>query len=491
MTKNWIVKIILTSFLCVFVLWLFVNKSGINTLPIQSEDTVPTMFLPVTLIKERTMFADTYVKMMKERYPQPDDKLGILGYTPFYLKKVVKLSEPYKECLKHPKDAICSVTTNKYETHYMTAFTVVPGLLITPVYLIPLAFNMPITWDNLILLSHISAALVVMLCGVFMYILLRRFFLTRSEDNSKAVLLTSVYLFGTVNFAMVSQSLWQHGFVQLFIIIGLIFLLNGLTKYSKSAFMISGLFLALAVLSRPTAALFAVLLYILIPIAFRRDLPKLIRATAFQALGVLPAAVFFFWYNAKYFGSIANQGYAGQFLNSWLSPFPEGFLGIWASPSKGILIYSPILLYIFFGLYRAVRNKKIENKSIYIISAVIILLHTLLMGKWKHWYGGFSFGYRLASDALPFFILLLVPYITSSFHEKYKKIFYSLFAFSVFVQISGMIFFDGIWHNAYDNGFRDTKWLWSVKDSEAGFNVRRVLVKFGALDRACPKCLPN
>ena len=74
---------------------------------------------------------------------------------------------------------------------------------------------------------------------------------------------------------------------------------------------------------------------------------------------------------------------------------------------------------------------------------------------------------------------------------KYKKLFYFLFAFSVFVQISGMVFFDGIWHNAYDDGFRNTKWLWSVRDSEAVFNIRRVLVKFGALDRACPKCLPN
>ncbi len=489
--KVTIIKISCFAFLIYFLGFLFLNKSGINTLPIQSEDTVPAMFLPVTLIKERTMFADTYVKMMKERYPQPDDKLGILGYTPFYLKKVVKLSEPYKDCLKHPKDAVCSVTTNKYETHYMTAFTVVPGLLITPVYLIPLAFNMPVTWDNLILLSHISSALIVMLCGVFMYILLRKFFLARSGDDSKAVLLTCVYLFGTVNFAMVSQSLWQHGFVQLFLIIGLIFLQTGLTKYSKSSFMLSGLFLALAVLSRPTAALFAVLLYVLIPITFRRDFPKLVRGTVYQALGVLPAAFFFFWYNAKYFGSIANQGYAGQFFNSWLSPFPEGFLGIWVSPSKGILIYSPVLLYIFFGILRVVKNKKIENKSIYIISAIIILLHTLLMGKWKHWYGGFSFGYRLASDALPFFILLLVPYITSSFHEKYKKVFYALFAFSVFVQISGMVFFDGIWHNAYDDGFRDTKWLWSVRDSEAGFNVRRVLVKSGFLERACPECLSN
>jgi len=43
----------------------------------------------------------------------------------------------------------------------------------------------------------------------------------------------------------------------------------------------------------------------------------------------------------------------------------------------------------------------------------------------------------------------------------------------------GVIFYDGIWHAAYDDGFRETAWLWSLKDSEVAFNIRRVLVKFG------------
>jgi hypothetical protein len=54
-----------------------------------------------------------------------------------------------------------------------------------------------------------------------------------------------------------------------------------------------------------------------------------------------------------------------------------------------------------------------------------------------------------------------------------------------------MIFFDGIWHNAYDKGFEDTSWLWSIRDSELAFNIRRVLVKLGLLERACPQCLPR
>jgi hypothetical protein len=114
-----------------------------------------------------------------------------------------------------------------------------------------------------------------------------------------------------------------------------------------------------------------------------------------------------------------------------------------------------------------------------------------VMGKWKHWYGGWSFGYRMASDVIPFMVLMIVPFLNSSLYGRFRKIFFSLFAFSVAMQIFGIIFFDGIWHAAYDRGFTDTRWLWSVKDSEIAFNMRRVLVKLNVIDQACPQCLPK
>jgi hypothetical protein len=57
------------------------------------------------------------------------------------------------------------------------------------------------------------------------------------------------------------------------------------------------------------------------------------------------------------------------------------------------------------------------------------------------------------------------------------------------MQVFGIIFFDGIWHAAYDTGFKNTSWLWSIENSEIAFNIRRILVKFNLLDRACSTCL--
>ncbi len=479
--KNFML-IFLSGFLVYFGSFMFVYFSGLNTLPIQSEDTVPAMFIPVTLLKEGTFYADTYYDMMLDRYPHPDDRNGKDGLVPFYIKRIQ--SNESAPCQKLP----AGMTATCFKTHYVTAFTLTPGILATPVYLPALLAGMQITWENLILLSHMAAALIMSFSGGFMYILLKKHFFPQPDQDKKAIFLTSIYLFATVNFAMLSQSLWQHGALQLFTIAGLIFLLNALKNQKPAHFALFGFFLSLAVITRPTAALFAVLLYLLIPLTLKK---QGIKPTIYTFLGVLPVVAFFVWYTLVYYGGFSNNGYASQMGNSWISPLWEGFLGIWVSPSKGILIYSPVLFFSLVGAYKAFKNKSLENRPLFLLSVVIIVLHTLVMGKWKHWFGGFSFGYRLASDVLPFFIILLASYVLSDLYARTRKVFYVLFAFSVGVQLMGMVFFDGIWHNAYDMGFKDTRWLWSLQDSEAAFNVRRVLVKSGYLERACPECLPN
>ena len=97
----------------------------------------------------------------------------------------------------------------------------------------------------------------------------------------------------------------------------------------------------------------------------------------------------------------------------------------------------------------------------------------------------------MSSDVIPFLILLLVPFVQSDHFTKYKKVFYVIAGLSVYIQLLGIVFFDGIWHAAYDKGFTDTSWLWSLKDSELVFNVRRVMVKLGLLAKACAQCLPQ
>lgn len=456
--------ITLGSFLIFFLSWAFAYVIGVNTLTIQSEDTVPALFTPFAVVNEHTLYLDTYYEMMRDRYPHPDDPTYEKDLTPFYLKKI----------------------QSDQEIHYISAFPIISGLLAIPVYIIPIALNATFTWDTLALLGHITGALVVSLSGYVLYVLLKNFFL----DQKKSLLLTVVYLFGTINFALISQALWQHGAVQLFTLLAVYNLLKSIRQIGRPIHIISfGFFSSLAVLSRPTALLVVPILFLVVLQKHRLRIKPLLRYILLFALGAVPNILFFVWYNQTYYLSILNQGYASQLGDSWQSKFPEGFLGLWVSPSKGLLVYSPILVFALVGFYKVHKEKKLAKNLLFICSFLIVLLHTLILGKWKHWYGGWSFGYRMASDVLPFLILLLVPYVKSAAFEKYKKIFLVLLIFSVGVQIFGIIFFDGIWHAAYDNGFTETGWLWSLQDSELVFNIRRILVKFGYLEKACPNCM--
>lgn len=453
-------KIFVGSFLIFFSFWFVSYKAGFNSLPIQSEDTIPAMFLPVTIIKEGTFYANSYYDKIISKYPHPDDKSYEKGMTPFYFKKV--------------------------DDNYISAFPLITGFLALPVYLIPVLLGINITWTNLIYLSHISSALIISFTGYVFYLLVKNYFL---KERTRAYLLTFIFLFANINFALVSQSLWQHGSVQLFAVLFLYFLFN--KKY-----LVSGLSLSLAVLARPTAALFVPFLAVLVlesvNTGSKLELKKNFKPYVTFTFGFLLSVLFFVWYTNKYYLGIENNGYASQYILGWLSKFPEGFLGLWLSPSKGILIYSPIFIFSIVGTYLALKKKnylKRENLK-YLVFFSIVLVHTLILGRWKHWYGGWSFGYRMAADIIPFLVLLIVPFLNSDLFTKYKKTFFGLLIFSVLVQIFGIFFFDGIWHAAYDLGFENTSWLWSVKDSEFVFNIRRILVKLGYLQKACPTCAP-
>jgi hypothetical protein len=503
--KKNLLMILLFGFMIYFFSWLFIYKTEINTLAIQSEDTIPAIFQPVVIIKEKTLYLDTYYDMMLERYPHPDDKSYTKGLVPFYLRAIKQKSNTVETIIDDQTKSFLLYNNSRAiseETHYISAFPLIAGLLAVPVYFFPVVFNMSITWENLIILSHISSALIMAIAGGFFYLLLKSHPFSLNEKNAK--LLTYVYLFGTINFAHISQALWQHGVVQLLSIVSLLLFFKGISperikRFSPSSniwyLFFAGALLGFAFLARPTAAIYWPFLIVLLFQYLYKEIKDFVLAGVTFLGGLIPPAIFFIWYNFTYYKSLLNQGYSDQITSEWLGKLPEGALGMWISPSKGILIYSPIAIFSLIGLMIVVRELKRggdwETYLKYIIFALIITLHTLVLGKWKHWYGGYSFGYRMLSDVLPLIILLMIPYVISDLFKKTKTVFYLLFGVSIAIQVYGLIFFDGVWHAAYDRGYNNTSWLWSLKDSELAFNIRRILVKLGLLERACPQCLPR
>ena len=485
--KKLYASLFIVSFSVFFFPWFFLNKLQINTLPIQSEDVIPAMYLPYALLQEKTMYLDKYYPQMLKSYPHPDDRLYNKGLVPFYLKKITvtpNIADNLdKFFIRHYSDA---------QTHYVSAFPIIAGILAVPFYFIPVTLEVAPTLTNLAVLMHVSSALLMSISGVLFFHLVKIYF---KQSFRKSLYLWGVYSFATVNLSMLSQALWQHGVLHIFFILGLIYYYRFVnTKLLHNVFLM-GMSLGFSLITRPTALIPACFLTVLLLVHLARDAKPIIAFVSYSLGYVLPLG-FFLWYTQTFYLSITNQGYFTQATSSWLGKFPESFLGIWFSPSKGILVYSPVLFFALVGFLIVLINFKKSSLRLnfqldHFIFGCIVLAYTLVMSKWKHWYGGYSFGYRMSSDVLPFLVLLIIPYFSAELFKKTEKLFLILFGVSVSIQLAGLVFFDGIWHAAYDKGFVDTKWLWSIKDSEMAFNFRRVLVKFGLLQQACEKCLPS
>jgi hypothetical protein len=306
-----------------------------------------------------------------------------------------------------------------------------------------------------------------LLSGVLLFSVAERFL-----SKKKSILLVLVFLFGTINFASISQALWQHGFVELFAVLSIFIFMSQIKEPYKS--LLLGVVTGFSALSRPTVAISIIvwLMYFL--------KTKKWEKLSYFFLGVFFCGLIFLSYNRAYYFDISNQGYYSQALDSWRTPIYLGLPGMLLSPSKGILIYSPVFFFSIYGAYLSFK-KRSENSSIFRISTAIVVLHLLILSMWKHWYGGWSFGYRMAADILPYLTILLVPYFNSELFQKTKKLFIILFVWSVGIQLMGIAFFDGIWHGVYDKGYKNQAWLWSIENSEIIFNIKRTLVKVGLI----------
>ena len=415
-----------------FFSWLLVYSLGINETLIQSEDALPAFFLPAALVENGSFYLDEYYDLLISKYPQPDDP----QLTPFYLRKVAD--------------------------HYVSAFPVVAPILVAPVYFLPLKLGLPVTFETVGFLGHISAALIVAGSVVIAYLIFREFLSER-----RSAVLSLVYAFGTCSFALSSQCMWQHGTSQLLLSLALYFLVRGFADEKWAPW--AGLFLSLATLSRHTNAVSVIFLslYYLKRFGFKSFLK-------FTGLGLAPLGLFLA-YNRAYFGSLANQGYATQIFTNWTGPFPGGFLGEWFSPSKGLLVYSPVFIFSLLGAWLFFKKKSEVRESLFGWIFAVIVVHSLILGKWIHWYGGWAFGYRMMVDMTPYLAFLWIPLVKSVWWKKIRIWFGAAALWSLAVQLMGIVFYNGVWHGLYDRGPRNQGWLWSIGEAELVYYVKKAV----------------
>lgn len=244
----------------------------------------------------------------------------------------------------------------------------------------------------------LAASLFVALSAVWVFFAAAAF-----TERKRALLLAGAYGLGTCAFSVSSQTLWQHAPNTFFLALGAwLFTAPGLSGRRALG---AGLAFGAATVCRPPSGLLVVFGAAYLALRARKQLLPFLGG-AVPGLGFLAAYNFFFLGSPFAFGQSVRAGEVAGEAGALKTPLWEGALGLVASPSRGLFVYSPFLVLSLAGavlVWRGARHEKLRPLS---VAALALFLFS---AKWHNWWGGWSYGYRLVVDVVPLLVLLVPP----------------------------------------------------------------------------------
>jgi len=341
--------------------------------------------------------------------------------------------------------------------HLYSASTIATALVVTPLYAIPfrLLGAENIALDDvrarllIVVMERISAALLTALSATALFLVL-----TRLVTQRWALVLTATYALGTSTWSISSQALWPHALSDLSVVAVSAVLLA--RAPSRMALAFAGVMSALAVANRPQMIGFALLALLFVWRHQRRDF------LAFVSVPLAGAALVLA-YNLSFFGSLWG-GYGKLKLDYFSSPLLIGLAGLLASPSRGLFVYTPIMLFGFWGAVQVFRRDAPPWMR-YLVVALAV--HLVVHAKFREWWGGYAFGPRYLADMLPVLILLLVyglvPWCRTPAARAIAAI---LILYGVIVQAIGVYCDDDGWNRQPIALERQPQRLWDWSDPQ-------------------------
>ena len=252
-----------------------------------------------------------------------------------------------------------------------------------------------------------------------------------------SIALALLFAFGTSAWSSASRALWQHAPAMLMLTAALYLLSLAATRPALLPWTAAPL--ALGYFMRPTMGIVLALVGAYVLLHHRRQFPKWLLAAAI-------AAAPFLAYNLV----IYHQPLQSYFmLPLFLAPTPSNyarilsaFAGTVISPSRGLFIFSPFLLFSIAGIWLALRRKWMTPLTFYLAAA--LALHWLALSDFVYWTAGHSYGPRLFTDMLPLFLFFLIPaFLWLRLDEPRRPlsiVFYLCVLIGVFIHFRGAMY---------------------------------------------------
>ena len=367
---------------------------NINLRQVSSYDTYASRFVPLSILRDGDLVLDEFVPDRVKRQVGADFFSNYFAWS---------------------------------HGHFFDSHPPVGPILALPVYVFPAWTGIPGNAELAAnLYSKLAASIMAALSALLVFAASRRvlgvFGLDGDTCNRAALLAAIAYGLGTPVWSTASLAMWTHTPAVLGYAGAIWALIAGLPTAA-------GIAAAAAVIARPATAPAAALLglYLVHRIAGRsRENREARRASVRDMLRFAGAATIVgvagATYNLWLFGNLVGGaptrtqywvdelGTAGMFSGSLLA----GLAGLTISPSRGIFIFSPVIVIAILGAVRVWRTRlnavATDRRDTILLAryaslgAIAILL---TYSKFIVWWGGHGYGPRYLTDAMPFVGVLL------------------------------------------------------------------------------------
>ena len=352
-----------------------------NLRQIGAGDTLPARYQPLILLHEGTLSLDANARMVAHGHT-----MTAPGARPAYADGQVNYFEP---------SAYWIVRTR--HNQLASLYPVVTPLLVAPLYVPAVVWLDAHGWEQARvdrvaeLMEKVSASLLASLASVLMFLLLRR------ERSRWSLPLAVAFALGTNTWMISSQALWQHGTGELLIALALLLVVAPASRVRTASL---GAVCVLIAANRPPDALIAGAFVLFIVWSRRRKALWLLAGAAVPLAALL-------YYNLNFIGHVAG-GYAlGKapneifFRRDW-----SGVFGLLVSPTRGLLVFTPFLIFVPVGLIQRLRAPSSRGLAVALSLAAAA---QLLVYSQTDWRAGVAWGPRYLTDLLPILVWMLAP----------------------------------------------------------------------------------
>jgi hypothetical protein len=282
--------------------------------------------------------------------------------------------------------------------HTRSAYSVVPSIIAAaPAWILSMThvldLNAPLAPS---LIASLTASLLTAGAVALIFLAVRRLV------SQKAAVYTAIGLgLGTNYWALVSRTLWQHETVAFGVALALWAWLRPARLVTAGHVMTGGIGLALACTCRLQVVPLAGVL--LLWLGIRVGLPRALAAAGIVFAGIAALfAVQYHWFGDVLGGFAAMQRVAlrpeSHGVTSSISRAPWiGALGLLVSPSRGLVLFSPVVLLALAGARRSLRGFP-DLRLGWLLAASAALF--LEYAAYSVWWGGFTYGPRYMMDVL-------------------------------------------------------------------------------------------